>query len=237
MGRNSISAYNLRLLSRTNLLGFFKEFVKLETFINADCTEIQEWFADIPPYLDKYSKAMAVFVEKQEKAIQINLNGISALYHSLNFTLRGAAGYSDPAVSKAANAILSLLTKYGQLSSQTSLQKKIGFFEYFKTAVEKQPKAFQKAIFGDDRYARFCQSLADITELRKSNNQNIARLEPGTVERISEKLITAYVDLKTITDKIVLKKGEAYVGAEFIKNWNLVIAKSKIKASKKTETE
>ena len=235
MARNSITAYNLRTLSRTNLLGFFKEFVKLESYINADCAEIKEWFADIPSHLEDYSKAMAVFIEKQEKAILINLNEIVAIYRSLNFTIKGAAGSTDATVAKAANTILNLLDKYGTLASQTSQQKKIGFFEYFKTAVDKQSKAVQKAIFGDDRYAKFCQNLADITEQRKANNENIAKIERGTVERISEKLITAYVDLKTITDKIILKKGEAYVGADFVKNWNQVIAKSKIKTAKKTD--
>jgi len=237
MARTAITAYNLRALSRTNLLGFFKEFVKLESFIGAECTEIKEWFADIPPHLEEYSKAMIVYVEKQEKAILINLNGIASVYHSLNFTLKGAEGSTDTTVSKAASEILQLVSKYGQYSAQTSQQKKIGFFEHFKSAVEKQPKAIQKAIFGDARYSQFCTSLAAITEQRKANNENIAKIETGTVQRIATKLVNAYVDLKTITDKIILKKGEAYVGADFIKNWNQVIAKSKVKAAAKKTDE
>ncbi len=236
MARTTIAAYNLRNLSRTNLLGFFKEFVKLETYIGNECKEIQEWFDDIPKYLEEYTKAMAIYTERQEKAIQLNLNEISAIYRSLNFTLKGAEGSTDPAVAKAASAVLSLMAKYGAFNAQTSNQKKIGYFEHFKSSVDKLGKTVLKSIFGDDRYAKFCQMLEDITEQRKANNDTLSKVDRGHVERISLQLITAYVDLKTITDKIILKKGEAYVGADFIKNWNQVIAKSKVKAAaKKTE--
>ncbi len=237
MARSIIATYNLRDLSRTNLLGFFKEFVKLQEYINAECTEIVEWFEDIPKYLKEYIAAMSLYTDRQEKAIQVNLNEISTLYRSLRFTLMGAEGSTDKAVAKGASTVLSLMTKYGAFAAQTSNQKKIGFFEYFKASVEKLSKPVQTSIFPDDRYTRFCQTLEDITEQRKTNNNTLSKVDRGNVERIALQLITAYVDLKTITDKIVIKKGETYVGADFIKNWNQVIAKSKSKIAAKKKEE